>query len=470
MVIRSSGGQQAVWMNGAPAGTIRHTNNYSAYVSPYLVSKSSTYTKHYYIGRDRIASKLGHGQFYNISFPQQGLSAGNVDYVARAGAMEQAQANFYASLGVSPGPPTDKNYYAEPQNSGIPAPVFVDSTANNVPQGWPADTLTPPNGPPVYLPSIPSNDSVKAGYGFVDAGQFPETDQYFFHPDLTGSTVYITDGQGAVSQHVEYSPLGETFVETHTGSYVTPYLFHARERDEQTGYYAYGARFYDPMLSQWLTVLDPTGDDFPLDGAGYGSLTGTDDDDEAQSSPFMNPAFVVGTGLNPADNARDGRGKTEKSRELKVQAKKSREPLNRKWQERFARWFPKYHEEPVRRHSVAVVRQASASVLVPNELVRRASGESVGPPGVSQERGSVAGRESVSFIEIEDRGSIGNAGGGSIGSIEEANRGSVSVGGNGRRRSSSVILPMNLVGRPGGVRPPARPRGGSFSQGGNGSR
>jgi len=468
MVIRSSGGQQAVWVNGAPAGTVRHTNNYSAYVSPYLVSKAATFTKHYYIGRDRIASKLGHGSFYNISFPQQGLSAGNVDYVARAGQMEQAQANFYASLGVSPGPPTDKNYYAEPQNSGIPAPVFVDSTANNTPQGWPADTLTPPNGPPVYLPSIPSNDSVKAGYGFVDAGHLPENDQYFFHSDLTGSTVYVTNGVGVVTQHVEYSPLGETFVETHTGSYVTPYLFHARERDEQTGYYAYGARFYDPAVSLWLTVLDPMGDDFPLDGSGYGSLTGTDDDDEAQSSPYMNSGFVVGNGLNPADNARDGRGKTEKSRELKVQAKKSREPLSRKWQERFARWFPKYHEAPVSRHSVAIVREASASVLLPNGLVRIPSGESV-----SEQRGSISQqRGSVSFIEIEDRGSIGSGNGGSIGSIEDANRGSVSVGGNnGRRRSSSVILPMNLVGRPGGAaHPPGRPRGGPMSQGGNGSR
>ena len=75
----------------------------------------------------------------------------------------------------------------------------------------------------------------------------------FFHYDLTGSTTYVTNINGTVVQHVEYSPLGETFVEEHTGSFETPYLFHAKERDDETGLrYTHGARFHDdPRLSQW---------------------------------------------------------------------------------------------------------------------------------------------------------------------------------------------------------------------------
>ena len=36
----------------------------------------------------------------------------------------------------------------------------------------------------------------------------------------------------------------------------TPYLFNAKEFDEETGLYYYGARYYDPRLSLWISV-DP---------------------------------------------------------------------------------------------------------------------------------------------------------------------------------------------------------------------
>ena len=37
---------------------------------------------------------------------------------------------------------------------------------------------------------------------------------------------------------------------------ITPYLFNAKEFDEETGLYYYGARYYDPRLSLWLSI-DP---------------------------------------------------------------------------------------------------------------------------------------------------------------------------------------------------------------------
>nr|WP_293531213.1 RHS repeat-associated core domain-containing protein [Prevotella sp.] len=36
----------------------------------------------------------------------------------------------------------------------------------------------------------------------------------------------------------------------------TPYLFNAKEFDEETGLYYYGARYYDPRLSLWMST-DP---------------------------------------------------------------------------------------------------------------------------------------------------------------------------------------------------------------------
>ncbi len=170
--------------------------------------------------------------------------------------IEQSRINYYASLGVSPGPPTDKLFWARPENSGIAAPVYTDSTATMVPRGWPGNTTPPPNGPPVFVDPVPVNDSAKAGYGFSDAGHLVENSQYFYHPDLWGNTSYISNTLGEVSMHVVYSPLGETIVATHTGSFTTPYLFNAKENDTKTGYYFYGPRFYEPVSSQWLSVDD----------------------------------------------------------------------------------------------------------------------------------------------------------------------------------------------------------------------
>lgn len=76
----------------------------------------------------------------------------------------------------------------------------------------------------------------------------------FFHPDHLGSTSYITNLLGEVSQHMEYFAFGETFVEEHRSSNNSPYKFNGKELDEETGWYYYGARYYDPRISVWLSV------------------------------------------------------------------------------------------------------------------------------------------------------------------------------------------------------------------------
>lgn len=81
---------------------------------------------------------------------------------------------------------------------------------------------------------------------------------YFYHSDHLGSTSYITNSDGEVSQHVEYVPFGEVFIEELSSSAKlnTPYLFNGKELDEETGLYYYGARYYDPKTSLWLST-DP---------------------------------------------------------------------------------------------------------------------------------------------------------------------------------------------------------------------
>jgi RHS repeat-associated protein len=44
--------------------------------------------------------------------------------------------------------------------------------------------------------------------------------------------------------------------------YRTPFKFNGKELDEETGLYYYGARYYDPKISIWLSV-DPLAESFP---------------------------------------------------------------------------------------------------------------------------------------------------------------------------------------------------------------
>ena len=78
--------------------------------------------------------------------------------------------------------------------------------------------------------------------------------QFYYHPDHLGSSSYITNLDGEVAQHIEYVPFGEVFIEERNNTWNTPYLFNAKEFDEETGMYYYGARYYEPRLSLWMCV------------------------------------------------------------------------------------------------------------------------------------------------------------------------------------------------------------------------
>jgi RHS repeat-associated protein len=52
------------------------------------------------------------------------------------------------------------------------------------------------------------------------------------------------------------------FIEERNNVWNTPYLFNAKELDEETGLYYYGARYYDPRISLWLSA-DPLQEKYP---------------------------------------------------------------------------------------------------------------------------------------------------------------------------------------------------------------
>jgi RHS repeat-associated protein len=69
-------------------------------------------------------------------------------------------------------------------------------------------------------------------------------------------------GTGNAIQHLHYLPFGEDWVDQRNSSWNTPYTFSGKEKDVETGYCYFGARYYDSGLSIWLSV-DPMSDKYP---------------------------------------------------------------------------------------------------------------------------------------------------------------------------------------------------------------
>ena len=95
---------------------------------------------------------------------------------------------------------------------------------------------------------------VRAAKNNFQEGDAYEKMQFYYHPDHLGSSSYITNLDGEVVQHIEYVPFGEVFIKERNNVWNTPYLFNAKEFDEETGMYYYGARYYEPRLSLWMST------------------------------------------------------------------------------------------------------------------------------------------------------------------------------------------------------------------------
>lgn len=92
----------------------------------------------------------------------------------------------------------------------------------------------------------------------------PDEPIFYYHSDHLGSASYITNKSGIETQHIVYLPFGEDWVDMkyNTQQFDTPYKFNGKEKDTETGYNYYGARYYSDNLSIFLSV-DPMSDKYP---------------------------------------------------------------------------------------------------------------------------------------------------------------------------------------------------------------
>jgi YD repeat-containing protein len=92
-VLKGKSNGQAAYVNGEWTGGSGSMGSYTVYVNPYLVLKSGSYTKHFYIEGQRIVSKLGDG----IGDATNGSKAGKGD-VSYGAKQEEAREGIVRNL------------------------------------------------------------------------------------------------------------------------------------------------------------------------------------------------------------------------------------------------------------------------------------------------------------------------------------------------------------------------------------
>ena len=240
--VKTSGESDQVYVNGVFSGGSTNTAKFSLYVSPYIVAnQGGRYTKHIYAGSQRIVSKIGDFASYGsdprrIEYAGANTDGLSVDYKAKYAAQQQVIKDNYKFFDV-PYNGTDNDNYADGEgfccNDGSMEAAMAQAR---------------------------KAQARAVARSFKDPDNY-ENLQFFYHPDHLGSSSFITNLEGEVVQHIEYVPFGEVFIEERNNVWNTPYLFNAKEFDEETGMYYYGARYYEPRLSLWMST-DPAQEEY----------------------------------------------------------------------------------------------------------------------------------------------------------------------------------------------------------------
>ena len=272
-IMKSYGTMEGVYINGAPQGiTFHETDNFTLYPASILSVNKNRFTKHYFIGDKRIASRIGTGLFNNV-YGRNGsyVTAGQQDYAERMNQIQTQKEAYYKKVGVAPGVPTEKGAYGDPENTGVGYNAVLTELGNHdVPQGWiqtPRLNTTPGTNPgaPVSWNDPSNPDDPQAGYGYI-ANDTTKEETFFYHSDHLGSTSYITDDHANITQYDAYLPYGELLVDEHSSSEDLPYKFNGKQFDEETGLYYYGARYMNPITSLWYGV-DPLFEKYPTESS-----------------------------------------------------------------------------------------------------------------------------------------------------------------------------------------------------------
>ena len=205
--------------------------NITLYPSAYMVLSNHGYTKHYYAGAERVAARVGDG----------GLDAFGPCISTYPEITEKADSVFHKSLNQIYTRKIEPNML----DCLIDGLYIHDAVCQEI------------TDIPDYLiaKATPDYSEFRNTIHNMTELQNTENEVYFYHSDHLGSASWITDIGGSAIQHLQYLPYGEHFVDQRTSNYHERFTFTGKEKDGETGYGYFGARYMDHELTgMWLGV------------------------------------------------------------------------------------------------------------------------------------------------------------------------------------------------------------------------
>ena len=225
-------------------------NRVTMYPSAYLVLSEHGYTKHYYAGAERVAARIGGG---NLNHDTECI-------VEDGEAIERSNNLFWQC--------SDMVNSAVIEHRDLEEMNIVNIDNDEMEAMWKFDMKQVPSMMKAEVIPEPWKILDAIGYfsqpnSFVNQGDDDEPDVYFYHSDHLGSANWITDATGTPVQHLQYLPYGEPYINQRVSGYSERFTFTGKERDEETGYSYFGARYMDhELMTMWLSV-DPMSDKYP---------------------------------------------------------------------------------------------------------------------------------------------------------------------------------------------------------------
>lgn len=211
------------------------------YPNPYMVVTRKGYTKHYYAGTERLAASIGRGGFADmvqpvdteLSEPEKLQIKAFSEWYAQYDPFRQKDLLLKAvsTVDIKGEKREELDYHC-----GAVHLEYIDLLAHR----------------DILLEAVKSNAYINDN----------EVEQYYYHADHLGSANWITNRNGRPVQYIHYAPYGELVANQFSRDYNERYKFTGKERDAETGYDYFGARYYYSSWGHWLSV-DPLSDKYP---------------------------------------------------------------------------------------------------------------------------------------------------------------------------------------------------------------
>jgi len=251
-IMKSSVIQSNVYVNDQIVNTIQDLEPYTLYVNPYFVitefSNADKVSKHYYMGTQRVASELA---VQTTSYSPLVSHSGSSSSASSSTESFKTQTNTGSTLNQG-------LESALPQESSNPWLNNLNEALANFGE----DQLTMEE----TQKDLPTIESIYPDLSPTTSYKTTTTTRviYWYHPDYIGNVDLVSDNSGEAYEFFLYNPWGESLYEWNSGtaSFSSPYRFNGKELDQETGLYYYGARYYNPQTSVWLSV-DPLASERP---------------------------------------------------------------------------------------------------------------------------------------------------------------------------------------------------------------